>query len=110
MVSMNLWEINQLIDIQPQDAVWIKSSCEPFCEDMDLDEERKHNWLERFGIQSFLAHASGHASADEIKKMVEMINPQYLIPIHTQHPELFYSISKLFSNSKSEEKEDGLRL
>ncbi|MCD4845024.1 MAG: hypothetical protein K8R25_11120, partial [Methanosarcinales archaeon] len=62
------------------------------------------------GIQSFLAHASGHASADEIKKMVEMINPQYLIPIHTQHPELFYSISKLFSNSKSEEKEDGLRL
>ncbi|MCD4844359.1 MAG: MBL fold metallo-hydrolase, partial [Methanosarcinales archaeon] len=71
VVSMNLWEINQLIDIQPQDAVWIKSSCEPFCEDMDLDEERKHNWLERFGIQSFLAHASGHASADEIKKWLK---------------------------------------
>ncbi|MEA3295042.1 MAG: MBL fold metallo-hydrolase RNA specificity domain-containing protein [Euryarchaeota archaeon] len=56
---------------------------------MDLDEERKQNWLERFGIQTFLAHASGHASADEIKKMVEIIDPQNLIPIHTQHPELF---------------------
>jgi len=57
-------------------------------------EERKHNWLERFGIQSFLAHASGHASADEIKKMVEMINPQYLIPIHTQHRN-FFSVSSI---------------
>jgi ribonuclease J len=43
VVSMSLWAINQLIDIQPQNAIWVKSSCEPFSEDMELDEERKQN-------------------------------------------------------------------
>ena len=43
VVSMNMWEINQLTDIQPKDAVWIKSSCEPFCDEIELDEERKKN-------------------------------------------------------------------
>lgn len=41
VVSMNMWEINQLTDIQPKDAVWIKSSCEPFCDEMELDEEKQ---------------------------------------------------------------------
>ena len=41
VVTMSMWEINQLGDIKPQDAIWIKSSCEPFCEEMELDEEEK---------------------------------------------------------------------
>ncbi len=89
VVSMSLWEINQLTDIQPENAVWIKSSCEPFCEEMELDEERKRNWLKHFKIKEYFAHASGHASGDEIKKMIKEINPKELIPIHTEHPELF---------------------
>ncbi|OFX51316.1 MAG: hypothetical protein A2046_03990 [Bacteroidetes bacterium GWA2_30_7] len=89
VVSMSLWEINQLTDIQPKNAVWIKSICEPFCDDMELDEERKKNWLEHFKIQYEFAHASGHASGGEIKGMIKEINPGELIPIHTEHPELF---------------------
>ena len=89
VVSMNMWEINQLTDIKPKNAIWIKSSCEPFCEEMDLDEGRKKNWLDHFGIQEFFAHASGHASGDELKEMIKEINPVNLIPIHTEHPELF---------------------
>ena len=89
VVSMNMWEINQLTDIQPKDAVWIKSSCEPFCDEMELDEERKKNWLNRFQIMEHHAHASGHASGNEIKLMISRIHPEILIPIHTEHPELF---------------------
>jgi len=89
VVSMSLWEINQLTDIQPKEAVWIKSSCEPFCDDMELDEEMKKNWIEHFKIQYEFAHASGHASGDEIKAMIKDINPEILISIHTEHPELF---------------------
>ncbi len=89
VVSMNLWEINQLIDIQPKGAIWIKSSCEPFCEEMELDEARKRNWLEHFGIKEYFAHASGHASGPEIKAMVKEINPERLYPVHTEHPEMF---------------------
>ena len=88
VVSMNMWEINQLTDIKPKEAVWIKSSCEPFCDEMDIDEGRKKNWLEHFHIQEYFAHASGHASGDEIKEMIKKINPAKLIPIHTEHPEL----------------------
>ncbi len=32
VVTMSMWEIGQLVDIKPQKAIWIKSSCEPFCE------------------------------------------------------------------------------
>lgn len=88
-VSMNMWEINQLIDLKPEHAIWIKSSCEPFSPDMELDEERKKNWLEYFKITEYLAHASGHASGDEIREMIREINPENVIPIHTEHPEMF---------------------
>ncbi len=89
VVSMGMWEINQLTDLKPKKAVWIKSSCEPFCEEMELDEERKKNWLEHFKIKGYFAHASGHASGPEIKAMIKEINPKNLIPIHTEHPEKF---------------------
>jgi ribonuclease J len=85
-----MWDINQLTDIQPKNATWIKSSCEPFSDEMEIDEERKKNWLEHFNIKEFSAHASGHASGDEIKGMIANINPIELIPIHTEHPEMFY--------------------
>lgn len=89
VVSMSLWEINQLVDIQPQNAIWIKSSCEPFSEEMELDEERKQNWLDRFEIVKYSAHASGHASGREIIEMINQIKPEYVIPVHTEKPDLF---------------------
>jgi len=89
VVSMNMWEIGNLIDIQPKNAIWIKSTCEPFSFDMELDEERKQNWLDRFGIKHYAAHASGHASGIEILDMISKINPEQVIAIHTKHPELF---------------------
>ncbi len=89
VVSMNMWELNQLTDIKPKNAIWIKSSCDPFCDEMELDEERKKNWLDHFGIKEYSTHASGHASGDEIKEIIKQINPITLIPIHTENPELF---------------------
>ncbi len=94
VVSMSLWEINQLTDIQPKSAIWIKSSCEPFSEEMELDEERKRNWLEHFGIKEYFAHASGHASGAEIKAIIKEINPDRIYPVHTEHPEIFKDFSK----------------
>lgn len=91
VVSMGMWEINQLADIRPEGAIWIKSSCEPFCDDMELDEERKMNWLDHFGIGHYSAHASGHASGREILEMIRRINPREVIPVHTEHPELVRS-------------------
>ena len=89
VLSMNLWAMNQLIDIRPKNALWIKSNCEPFNDDMELDEQRKQNWLKHFNITQVSAHASGHASGPEIRDMIKRINPENLIPVHTEHPKLF---------------------
>ncbi len=92
VVSMNMWEIKQLIDIDPRHAIWIKSTCEPFNEEMEIDEARKQHWLDHFHIEEYHAHASGHASGIELTNLIKQINPKTLIPIHTQQPERFISI------------------
>ena len=89
VVSMSLWEMNQLTDIKPENAVWIKSSCDAFCDEMKIDEERKNNWLAHFNIKKYSTHASGHASGKEIKEMIAAINPEILIPIHTEKSNFF---------------------
>ncbi|MBT8172137.1 MBL fold metallo-hydrolase [Candidatus Bathyarchaeota archaeon] len=89
VVSMNIWEMNQLTDIRPNNAIWIKSSCDPFCDEMEIDEERKNNWLAHFNIEKYSTHASGHASGEEIMKMIKEIRPEILIPIHTENAKLF---------------------
>jgi len=92
VISLSYWDITQLIDIQPKNSSWIKSTCEPFSEDMELDEKRKKHWLEHFGISEFFVHASGHASGHEIIQMIKCIKPKKLLPIHTEYPELFSKI------------------
>ena len=92
VVSMNLWEINQLTDIKPKNALWIKSICEPFNEEMEIDEERKRNWLSHFNIKEGLAHASGHASGEELIQMIKTVSPAVLFPIHTKKPGEFGSL------------------
>ena len=84
-----MWEINQLVDIQPKDATWVKSSCVPFSPEMEMDEERKKRMLNHFNIKQEFAHASGHANGPEIRKMIASINPENILPIHTEHPNLY---------------------
>lgn len=37
-------------------------------------------------------HASGHAYIEDIKEMVKIINPSYIIPIHTDMPEIMLNL------------------
>jgi len=94
VVSMNMFEIKHLIDIQPTNAIWIKSSVEPFSVDMELDEKQKQNWLDHFKIPQYKAHASGHASGDEIRKIINTVQAKNVIAIHTEHPESYESGEK----------------
>ena len=46
-----------------------------------------HNWPRK---RRFDLHTSGHATADDIRKMILTVKPrQYILPIHTEHPEMF---------------------
>ena len=87
----NLFEFTQLLDVQPDSTgCYIRSSTEPFDPEMELDEARILNWLNHFGLGKInQMHAGGHAPGSEIKRLIETINPEVLIPIHTVKPRLF---------------------
>ncbi len=46
-----------------------------------------HSWPEDRRVD---LHTSGHATADDIRKMILTVKPQqYILPIHTERPEMF---------------------
>ncbi len=96
----DIFEFKELIDIKPENAIYIKSKTEPFNEEMELDVRREMNWLDHFDIQVHTGyHASGHACGQEILDMIREIQPGSVYPIHTEHRELFEVL-----------KEDGIRV
>jgi len=90
IACLTFFDINELIDIAPnKGSTYIHSSSEPHNEEQVIDEQRLNCWLDFFKLEKHHFHASGHASGVEIQKMVEMIDPEELVPIHTEKPELF---------------------
>jgi ribonuclease J len=87
------FQLQELIDVKPKEnSAYVRSSTEPFDEDMRLDQERVKRWLLHFGLikkeeEWNHIHVSGHGSGDEIKKIIEGSQSKILIPIHTQHEE-----------------------
>jgi len=80
----------ELIDLKPtKNSVYIKSTCELFDIEMELDWERITNWINHLGMNVQETHASGHASGPQLKHTVETINPKKVVPIHTHHASLY---------------------
>ncbi|MCL7475820.1 MAG: MBL fold metallo-hydrolase [ANME-2 cluster archaeon] len=89
IMQMDFIHFAELIDIRPKPgSLFIHSQSEPFQED-DIEDEVKHNWMDRFGLEFHQAHASGHCSRDEIFQIIRKISPKMVYPVHTEHPELF---------------------
>lgn len=70
----------------------VRSSTEPFDDEMELDQQRVKRWLMHFGLlkenlQWNHIHVSGHGSGDQIKKVIEGSTAKTLVPIHTEHEE-----------------------
>ena len=91
ILFMNYFQLNNLIDIKPEkNSVHIRSVCEPFNDDMKLDQIRIDNWLKLFGLYpEHKIHSSGHACGPDIFEMIQKIKPKKLYPIHTEKPEYF---------------------
>lgn len=115
-ISMHPWEhilcfssydMGNLLDIRPKGGRYIYSSSEAHSEDQVFDFVRLHRWISRFGMQvsgfregngnvTFESgyHASGHASADDLVNIVEAIDPELVIPVHTFKPEFFKELDR----------------
>lgn len=89
ILQLDFEQLTELIDIAPErGAQFIHSKSEPF-EEKEMSDIVLHNWLDTFGLTYHQLHASGHLSMQEVKEAIEAVNPKYVVPVHTEHPELF---------------------
>ncbi len=70
-------------------SVYILSSSEPFNEEMEISFDKLRSWLTRYGLPLFQVHASGHATAHDLRMAVETIRPKKVFLVHTENPALF---------------------
>jgi ribonuclease J len=79
------FDLKELIDIRPAvGSAYIKSTCEPFDAEMEIDWERIENWIKHFGMSISSTHVSGHASGPQLKQFIKQVSPKTIIPIHTE--------------------------
>ncbi|MDO8612693.1 MAG: MBL fold metallo-hydrolase [Dehalococcoidia bacterium] len=75
---------------QPCKIDFILSKSEPFNEEMVFSFDKLLNWLAFFGCRRYYQiHVSGHASPEDLRRIIEEANPTTLVPVHTKHPEMF---------------------
>jgi len=105
VLCFSFWDIKNLIDIQPSGGRYIYSASEAFSEEQMIDIDRLANWLKHFGMEGVGLpcrdldgkprpeeaglHASGHASPDDLLRLVREVAPKTLIPVHTESPGYF---------------------
>ena len=91
----DFFELKELIDIKPQNGIYIRSMTEPFDEEMIIDYKKVKNWLQHFNLKLIEGmHASGHASGPEIIEAIKKIEPEKIYPIHTENKEKFKILEK----------------
>ena len=96
LMHLNFNRLIELVYLQPKDADFIYSSSEHFLEGEGNEEEKKRweAWMKHFGIKFHKAHCSGHASKKDLEYVIKEINPEVLIPVHTNVPEKFKELHK----------------
>jgi ribonuclease J len=107
ILCFSFWDLNELPSIQPRaGSLYVFSSSEPHNEEQEMDFWRLHHWLERFQLRAFGLpvesngeweipeeekglHASGHACGPDLLRVARDIQPEMLIPVHSEKPEFY---------------------
>lgn len=104
ILCFSFYDLNELPSIRPRPgSLYVYSSSEPHDEEQEIDFRRLHSWVEHFGLRGFGIpvesngewqvpddekglHASGHASGPDLLKIAREIDPEVLIPVHSESP------------------------
>lgn len=78
-------------------GAFISSSIDPYTEEFIDNNRTLTHYFRQHGIPSYRVHASGHAMPHHLINFINAVNPEHLIPIHTEHP-LFFK--NFFENSE----------
>lgn len=93
ILCLSYWDITHLIDIEPPGGTYIYSSSEAHDEEQAVDQRRLTNWLRCFGLtvvgglpgaEKGPFHASGHIDGPGMERLIETIDPVWLLPVHTE--------------------------
>ena len=93
LVWMDYYRLKDLIDLQPETGTYLYSKTEPFNQSMMLDQQRIHNWLQKYQLTMKKAHASGHSTQKQITELIHEIKPDTLLPIHTENTQWFQKLT-----------------
>jgi ribonuclease J len=94
-LHLEVWNFPELIDIRPSGGgTYIHAATEAFNEEGEREELVVRNWTDYMGFSYHQIHASGHAPMHEVGSLVEEIRAKKVVPIHTEHPELFKEFRK----------------
>jgi ribonuclease J len=95
IACLGYFDMNVVADIRPNPgSLYVHSSSEPYNEEMILDTKRLQNWISFLKMKLSQSHASGHASGNDITRMIRKIKPKSVFPIHTESPGSFEGIAK----------------
>ena len=90
LLHLDVWNLPEIIDIKPErGGAYIHASSEAFNEEGEEEEQVRGNWVDHFGFIYNQIHASGHAKGVEVGALVNKINAERTIPIHTEYPDYF---------------------
>ena len=123
ILCFSFFDMKHLLDIMPDGGTYVYSSSEAYTEEQAIDFLKLWNWLKVFNFKAkgFRVvgsgddarpefdrgyHASGHASSEELIKIIEDIAPKKVIPVHTDHPEMFEDLVSAKVEKKLEKGRD----
>ncbi len=106
LLAFSFFDLVDLLDVQPEEGVYVYSSSEAYGEDSRVDFWRLWNWLRRLrmvpygfawegadarGRPVFTEgfHASGHVHPDDLLDFLREVRPRYVVPVHTENPGWF---------------------
>lgn len=111
ILAFSLTDIPDLCDLlfmtkKEMNGIYIFSNSPAFDEEQKADLERLYRWTQQLNLRQIGLlppernkegvleirqvegfHASGHAGAQDLIQFVKIVNPKYLIPVHTEKPD-----------------------
>ena len=97
LCAIGFYSFTALIDMKPKPgATYIHSASEPYNEEQELSQERIDAWIDKFSMNKFQSHCSGHARGSDLLEAVKEIDAKTLYPVHTENPDAFKKITKDF--------------
>ena len=81
-----LWDLKKFLDLKG--ATWIYSLWPGYFERSKPLRNLK-SYLEEKGVRYEYLHTSGHAKLEDMKKLVDAMTPEMLVPIHSFYPDKF---------------------